>query len=45
MKKYIFLLLIFTIQLFSQTKYEFIDSDRLGQRELKIQLPEITTKI
>ena len=39
MKKYIFLLLIFTIQLFSQTKYEFIDSDRLGQRELKIQLP------
>ena len=39
MKKYIFLLLIFTTQLFSQTKYEFIDSDRLGQRELKIQLP------
>ena len=39
MKKYIFLLLIFTSQLFSQTKYEFIDSDRLGQRELKIQLP------
>ena len=39
MKKYIFLLLIFTIQLFSQTKYEFIYSDRLGQRELKIQLP------
>lgn len=39
MKKYIFLLLIFTIQLFSQTKYEFIDSERLGQRELKIQLP------
>lgn len=39
MKKYIFLLLIFTIQLFSQTKYEFIDSDRLGKRELKIQLP------
>ena len=39
MKKYFFLLLIFTTQLFSQTKYEFIDSDRLGQRELKIQLP------
>jgi predicted alpha/beta superfamily hydrolase len=39
MKKYIFLSLIFTTQLFSQTKYEFIDSDRLGQRELKIQLP------
>ena len=39
MKKYIFLLLIFTTQLFCQTKYEFIDSDRLGQRELKIQLP------
>ena len=39
MKKYIFLLLIFASQLFSQTKYEFIDSDRLGQRELKIQLP------
>ena len=39
MKKKIFLLFIFTTQLFSQTKYEFIDSDRLGQRELKIQLP------
>ena len=39
MKRYLLLLIIFTTTLFSQTKYEFIDSDRLGQRELKIQLP------
>ena len=28
-----------TISLFAQTQYEFIESEHLGQRELKIQLP------
>ena len=28
-----------TTSLFAQTQYEYIESDRLGSRELKIQLP------
>ena len=39
MKRYLLLLIIFTTTLFSQTQYELINSDRLGERELKIQLP------
>ena len=39
MKRHLLLLIIFTTTLFSQTQYELIDSDRLGERELKIQLP------
>jgi len=39
MKRHLLLLIIFTTTLFSQTQYELINSDRLGERELKIQLP------
>ena len=39
MKRYLLLLIIFTTTLFSQTRYELINSDRLGERKLKIQLP------
>ena len=39
MKYYVLFILFFKATLLAQTQYEFIESDRLGERQLKIQLP------
>lgn len=39
MRRFFLLSLIFTASVNAQTHYEFIDSERLGDRALKIQLP------
>ena len=39
MRLFFLLSLIFTVSTTAQTQYEFIDSERLGNRAIKIQLP------
>ena len=39
MRLFFLLSLIFTASTTAQTQYEFIDSERLGNRAIKIQLP------